>query len=567
MVTFGFPAVSDSASLIGNGKINILSGSTLLEVISQTEFLNKWEDLFQNCPWATAFQDHRFVTSWYKIYNSTYEPLMVISENENALLGIFPLTIGPKGKIKGAGHDQAEYQVWLSKPAYSDEFFVKSIEALRGRFPDKKIHLKYVPHQTPLEIIKENKMLNDQCFVRSCQQQIMEIDPKKLHEELKKKNRKEKINRLKRMGEFRFDKIISTEDFVKLIDAITIQNDFRKGAMYNKFAFAKDPNRKRFLISLFEKGMLHVTVSKVNNEIIAANAGVTGNGIVHLQGINSHSPFYEKYSPGILHFLYLGLEMNEERLSIFDFTPGKEAYKEMLSTKSLETHELIISSAFQKRKIVLKEAFKNAIFHWFEKKGVESRKLKSFVHQKNQQLDNGKAIFRLGPFDFLNKWRAIEENANELGYYRIKLPHISIHDNEMAIRKNELSDFFKFNPKNSIISEYRFFSDAMRRMKYGQQVYTYVENNTLKACLWFFSEDCKLRENGSTLAQPLSFFFLSLYDCNEIEKMKVFLASVVFQEFQLGLGQEQMILKINQNDRFMKKMSEQLGFEKLNKKS
>lgn len=556
--------VLNSISSTGNGRLKILSGSALLEVISQCSFLKMWEDLVQNCPWSTAFQDHRFVLSWYKIYINTYEPLMVISQNENSLLGLFPLAISPCGLITGAGHEQAEYQVWLSRPEYSDEFFVKSLTVLRKKCPEKKIHLKYIPHQTPLGILKENKMLVDHCFVKAYPQPIMEIDAGMLNTELRKKNRREKINRLKRLGHFRLEKITCKEVFLGLIDAITIQNDFRKGALYNKFAFSGDANRKRFLISLFENGMLHVTVSKVNCEIIAAHAGVTANGILHLQGINSHSPFYEKYSPGILHFLNLGLEMNEEGLNIFDFTPGNELYKEMLSTKSYKTHELIISGAFQKKQMVLKDTFKNLIFNWFEKQGVESMTLKSFVDQKNRQIDKGKAILRLGPIDFYKNWRSIVENEDDLGYYKMNLPPISISVNEMPVRKNELSDFFKFNPEESILSVSHFFSESMRRMKFGHQVYTYVENNNLKACLWCVSEDLKLRECQSLIVKPFFTFFFSLYDRKEIEKMKIFLASVVCQEIQSGLIKEQIVFKINRSDSVMKKMVEQLGFEKLN---
>jgi len=551
-------------AITGNCKISILTGSALLEIITQTDFIKKWDDLFRNCPWATAFQDYRFVKSWYEIYKNTYEPLMVISENENSLLGIFPLTIGPSGKIKGAGHEQAEYQVWLSRPGQSDAFFVKSIEALRKRYPGKKIHLKYIPHQVPLEIIKKNKMLDDHCFINMYKQPIMEIDPIKLNEELKKKNKKEKINRLKRLGELSFEKITCNVVFSKLIDKLTIQNDFRKGAMYNKFAFWRDRNRKDFMISLFEKGMLHVTILKINNEIIASNAGVYGNGIVHLQGINSHSPFYEKYSPGILHFLMLGQEMDKEGLSVFDFTPGKELYKEMLSTKILEAHELVVCSTMEKKRLVIKNAFKNSALNWFNKRGVEPMKLKSFVHQKNYQIDNGKAIFRLGPINFFKKWWTLDENRDNVWYYKINLPKLLINDNEMIIHKNELSDFFKFNPEDSIFTLGHFFSDAMSRMKFGHQVFTYVENDILIACLWFVPESRNLIDSDVLLGKPYSLLLFSLYSSDKIDKIKVFLAKVVEQLVQMSDGKAQMIFKVNQHDKSLNKTAGQLGFEKLN---
>jgi hypothetical protein len=59
--------------------------------------------------------------------------------------------------------------------------------------------------------------------------------------------------------------------FSSIFDELTAQYDFRKAAMYNKAPFRKDPLKKKFLLALFEQQILHVTVLKLNDEIIASN--------------------------------------------------------------------------------------------------------------------------------------------------------------------------------------------------------------------------------------------------------------------------------------------------------
>jgi hypothetical protein len=62
--------------------------------------------------------------------------------------------------------------------------------------------------------------------------------------------------------------------------------------------------------------------------------------VVHLQGINSHSPFYSKHSPGILHFLMLGVALAEEGIPVFDLTPGgADGYKAILANRQETAYE------------------------------------------------------------------------------------------------------------------------------------------------------------------------------------------------------------------------------------
>ena len=113
---------------------------------------------------------------------------------------------------------------------------------------------------------------------------------------MKKKNRKEKINRLKRIGDLQFVELSKVSEFEMVIDEMILQNDFRKGALYGKMVFQEEFQRREFLLKMFELGHLHVSLLKLDEKVIASNAGFIGEDVIHLQGINSHSPFFSKYS-------------------------------------------------------------------------------------------------------------------------------------------------------------------------------------------------------------------------------------------------------------------------------
>jgi hypothetical protein len=211
-----------------------------------------------------------------------------------------------KGLIVAAGESLSEYHVWLATDPNGEVFIRKALVEIFKRFKGCEILLRYIPGKAPMKWANEDPVLKERCILRAYKQPLIKIDDAYFTTELRKKNRREKINRLKRKGELKFERITDSKVFASILDELIIQFDFRKMAMYNTPFFLSDPLRKKFLFSLFEQDLLHATVLKLNEEIIASNIGTTGNNSVHLQGINTHSPLYAKYSPGILHFLMLG---------------------------------------------------------------------------------------------------------------------------------------------------------------------------------------------------------------------------------------------------------------------
>ncbi len=115
--------------------------------------------------------------------------------------------------------------------------------------------------------------------------------------------------------------------------------------------------KKDLLKALFRLQLLHVSVLKVNEKIIAAVIAITEKDWLCLAGINCHSPFNARlYSPGLMHFILLAKLLKEEGITWFDLTPGYDTYKEELANRHHEVKELLISNS---RSLKIKKGYEN----------------------------------------------------------------------------------------------------------------------------------------------------------------------------------------------------------------
>jgi hypothetical protein len=363
-----------------NNWIKIDQDAELL--FKDSSFLFAWEELYKSCPWATIFQSKDFVLNWYH-YFQYYPKILVTDWNGKSMSGLLTLSFVGKNTISAAGFDQAEYQVWLSTPESKDHFISKAINQILKYYPGKTLYLKYLPSKTPVSSFELLQFIKYRYYLKPYVQPLIKENKTQLEFELKKKNKKEKINRLKRLGTLKFYEVKNITEFRDYFDEMAMQSDLRKGALYDKMIFKTEPQRKKFLLKMFELGHLHVSVLKLNEIIIASNAGFKSPDMIHLQGINSHSPFFSKYSPGILHFLMLGIHLEEIEVNYFDLTPGgKDGYKSMLSNTTEIAYELWISD---KKYVFFKKLEEKLKFWLKEVSGIP-------IFQKNNFSDLGLSI-------------------------------------------------------------------------------------------------------------------------------------------------------------------------------
>ena len=462
------------------------------------KFLESWDQLMEICPWSTVFQSKDFVLTWYSFYKE-YIPIVLTDWNGKNLTGIFTLTLDKKGNITAAGTNQAEYQVWLSSTANSNEILEKSIDLLKKHFPGHTLSFKYLPAKTPIQQFQSGTKWKQHLYLKSYIQPLMASNEELLASELKKKNKKEKINRLKRKGNLGFEIITHLEGFIAIVDKLILQSDFRKGAMYDKLAFQQESHRKDFLIKLFELGLLHVSILKLDEEIIASNAGIIGLEMVHLQGINSHSPFHAKYSPGILHFLMLGIELKNTGKKYFDLTPGgAKGYKEMLATTFQEAFELKVYSKLGSFMETKKESLKNKIKNRLDKFPEYNNKISSMAHYYQAVRKKYSLLFKKGinVFNFEGLNKVFSNQPKE--YIQLDPFKWGKFSKHFSVQQDNLANLMVFDDSEEIISRWEFLYDCMKRIEMGHHFYCLISGNSLRAVLWYIPMQVKSGEPTSS---------------------------------------------------------------------
>jgi hypothetical protein len=207
-------------------------GADIRSILNEEALKGSWDNLYQSCTWATVFQERRYVHGWYDLYNTVYTPLLIIEKNNDQITSIFPLAITSNSEIVGAGYSQAEYHCWLTTKENSKTFFSEAVQWMRQEFPDKRIHLQYLPHLTPIEDLQNDPFLKPISIWKAHPQGVMKINEEWLNIELQKKKRREEINRLKRLGDLKFLKVEKIEEFRSILDDLIIQYDFRQMAIW-----------------------------------------------------------------------------------------------------------------------------------------------------------------------------------------------------------------------------------------------------------------------------------------------------------------------------------------------
>jgi len=530
-------------------------GAEAVSVLNNEAFRFKWDELFEKCLWATAYQDRRYVSLWYELYNENYTPLLLVEENGNSTIGIFPLAIRSNGEVVGAGYPQAEYHCWISRKESQKEFFIHAIQWIQVNLRSKKIHLKYLPHLLSYEELQSDNFLKEISFWKEYSQPIMEINEIALTQEIKKKNRKEKINRLKRLGDLKFEKIETLEDFSAILNDLIVMYEFRKGAVYGNEFFSQDKNKKDFTLRLFEDGLLHVTVLRVGSEIIGANAGIYGKGVVHLQGISAFSPIYSKYSPGILCFLMLGLQMHKEGFLEFDLTPGGiEGYKSDLATGFHKTYELVVTSKKERLKLRYVSNFKDYIKSNLTTNGLQFLKTDNLGSLKDELKKGFLSLLKEGPKNFLDKKNSLYEPFKNLNSFILHRPEAFSKSSESDyVRKNRLDDLLLFSEKESVITKKNFLLDAMRRLEFGHQVYTLVKERKTLACLWYIPKDSKMVHTVQAKSTYPT-VFLKTYQIMDMMEGKLFLSNAIRNIFQTDNSISTLHFKARKNDTLIGKL-------------
>ncbi|WP_207511009.1 GNAT family N-acetyltransferase [Longitalea luteola] len=518
----------------GDGySIELMTGEAVLSLIAtDIEFQQSWDQLYESCPWVTIFQSRKFITAWYQSYKNQHLPILVIGMEGGQLKGVLPMALlntsvndeqvtGKSGRITGAGHYEAEYQVWITGAADGDVFIKKAMTELVKRFDGYTISLRFLPPGTPFDWAQHDKKWSKYSIIQSYDRPIINLrDPEVEKSFRRRKHFKHKLNRVKKLGEFRFERIEDYETFKTSLDDMAELYNFRQSAMFNKYPFREDPAKKEFLLEMFRLNLLHVTVMRVNGKIMAAIVLVVGGNWAHLAGINCHAPFYARmYSPGFLHFILLGKQLSDECVPYFDLSPGYDTYKDDLANLHDEVHELVIST---RSKFLVKRRFKKwlhaRMVAWNMRPMTVELKIKWYAYML-KRWSVGYAIKGLA--------KKFQRKKTQKLYL---LQSYSIPTGEaLPLHKNNLEDLMQYEfSKGSSETKWEFLSNAMRRLETGQHCYTWMENGRLLACAWFSYAERFTDEVNNSPAADKKMIFKGLY-CHPAAKSRLpqFINSVI----------------------------------------
>ncbi|MHC2992000.1 hypothetical protein OB13_10520 [Pontibacter sp. HJ8] len=473
--------------------IELLVGEEVFKLLSDEEVLRGWDSLYQSCPWATAFQSKEFVATWYRTYRNEYLPILVKAEDESGLTGLLTMAVKipdsgiadlskKKVRIVGAGQFEAEYQVWLATVDNSNLFIKAALTEIRKHFPYSDILFRYIPPQASLDWIREDPQWQKLIVVEPFRRPLMDMSDPDLSKLFRKSEYRNKLNRLKRLGELSLERITDRERFSTILKDLTLQFDFRQGAMFNKNRFRENPLKAEFLLAMFEQNLLHATVLKVNEEVVASIVAVAGRDWVYLGGINTHTPFYAGfYSPGFVHFMLLGQQLAQEGIAVFDLTPGGDSYKERMATTHDYVYEMTVANnpSYRLKRLVKKQVHTGLIkagkrpmavelsaekWLYLLKARLRKAKEKGLLVSVKERLKSKKAITEQRVYVIHGK--PIEQKAS------------------FAIQKNSLGDLLDFDQKGAPLTRWEFLEDAMRRFEDGGVCYTWAESGQLRCCAW-----------------------------------------------------------------------------------
>ena len=189
------------------------------------------------------------------------------------------------GKLTTAGSHQAEYQVWLALPG-QQTFVVECLEKLR-QLGFSSLSFTYLPPGTPLDWLKNG--WSDASTLRAVQRPLLTVDNiEAVRESLAKKKNRRRLEKLQENGPLSFLELRTPQELDGYYDDIIDFYDFRMGAVNGTCPFREDPRKGAFYRALMAQGLLHVTVMKIGEKLVASHIGLrnqTGSRIRHSRAL------------------------------------------------------------------------------------------------------------------------------------------------------------------------------------------------------------------------------------------------------------------------------------------
>lgn len=492
-----------------------LHGAAAIDRLNESSFRDRWSRLHRQSQGATAFQGVAFATAWYATYLDIWEPVLLLSEDASEeLVGLWPLARRGRRWVVAGAH-QAEYQGWLARPTSEADFLRNAVNWLRPRLDKQGMRVRYLladPRRQALGEIDKG-LFHVTHHVRP----LLKLDAETVRSSLAKKANKSRLNRLSRLGDFRFERLHTMEQVEPHLARLIAYYDLRQGAVNHSVPFREDPRKQAFhrrLLNEAGKDVI-VSISSLNGAAVAGfwgmRSGVPPGATVHL-GMLIHSPMIAAHSPGKLHLMKLAEALLSEGVSVIDLTPGGDPWKERFANAHDDAYELRV---FPNRSAASWLAWKQTLLvrvkALLSRAGLSPDRLHhllSLVGKLRQparwQAKARQALhWMLGEHREYRLYRVDREQASTIAAHAERHPDLHV---------NEPEQLLEFVPGESWQSRESFWSQALARLEAGHHAYTVSHGGRLQHTGWlaYGETESRVSEVGQTVKLPEG--SASLYD-------------------------------------------------------
>jgi hypothetical protein len=478
-------------------KTTLVKNKEVFELLQDAGFQKKWKQLATQSVGFTKLQENDFLTTWYQLYQSLFDPILIFSQNEkNELVGLIALAWDKeKQKIAHAGN--AEYHGWLAIESETIPFLKSVLEIVKNDLGVKKWSWNWMSSGLDAASLKTAADGGVYFFIEEQESPIWNLlDEEKLKKSLKSRSLKSKINRYKRRGEYRFEMIKDSNRVREVLDIAQHQCDFRREAVNNNRPFAEDQFKIDFAAELVEiPKTIHVSALWLDDQLLACHVGSDdGNRVCF--GMISYDPSESKQSPGTLMIVELAKQLKEDGYTMLDMTPGTNSYKDRFANSY---EKLYRPAIFFSQKEYLKAKAKNAI-------KLQSKKMLKLAKVDVPTMRKWKADAK----DWSNKLKTFPKSIfsvfgntilkkKRIQFHQVDLEKIIQSDNiNFPIDKQKYTDLLLYKDNQPFNNRRELLQVALRKFSKGEVLFSKSKNGRLEWFCWMKEVKGEIEIEGSS---------------------------------------------------------------------
>lgn len=317
-------------------RVELHLGHRARGLLEDPTFVERWQALAASDPKFTLLQEPAFVRAWFRAYGGDHDPVLATGTSGGELQALLPLALGLRDRrLSHVGGGQAEYHGWISTPEVASEFPPRALAMLRKAVPFDTWHWRWCPPGTTLGWEDDPALHREglHAVVEWRPSPVLDLtDGAKVDRLLDNRSLRSKINRYKRDGGYRFERIRDAVRTRGLIDEFARQCDFRQEVVNGVRPFADDLRKADFFVRRQDfPDSVHFSVLWNGERPVAFHLGGC-DGHTCLLGASAYAPSDARNSPGTLLLVELARALRAEGYERLDLTPGTDPYKQRFAT-------------------------------------------------------------------------------------------------------------------------------------------------------------------------------------------------------------------------------------------